>query len=259
MPTFRQLRGLGVAACAATLAVGLAGAASPAQAATPQVAASTTNYTGLGFDTCSAPSSAAMKAWISKSSYRAVGIYFAGSTRSCSQPNLTASWVKTQAGRGWHFLPIYAGTQAAHLGSSAASLGTSQASAAVKAAGKLGFGKGSLLYDDMESFGSSYNSRVLAYLNAWTARLHALGYKSGVYSSSGSGITLLNGHYGSHSPNVVWFAHWNGKKTTSDSYISASHWNKHQRAHQYSGGHNESHGGYTLGIDSDYMDVHVAG
>lgn len=254
-----RLRRLMMAGCAAVLAAGAAGAAVSAQAATPHVAASTTNYTGMAFDTCAAPSSATMKTWISKSSYRAVGIYFAGPTRSCSQPNLTASWVKTQAGRGWHFLPIYAGTQAAHLGSSAASVGTSQAGAAASAAGKLGFGKGSVLYDDMESFTSNHNSAVLAYLNAWTARLHALGYKSGVYSSSGSGITLLNGHYGSHSPNVVWFAHWNGQKTTGDSYVSAGHWNKHQRVHQYQGAHRETHGGVKLSIDTNYMDVRVAG
>jgi hypothetical protein len=259
MHVSRLVRRLAVVGAAAAAAAGLAAAAGPAQAATPQVAASTTNYKGLAFDTCSAPSSNAMKAWISKSSYRGVGIYFGGPTRSCSQPNLTASWVKTQAGRGWHFLPIYAGSQAGSLGSNAGSVGTSQASAAAKAAAKLGFGKGSVLYDDMEAFSSSHNSAVLAYLNAWTVRLHALGYKSGVYSSSGSGISLLNGHYGSKSPDVVYFAHWNGSKGTSDSFISASHWKNHQRVHQYQGGHNESHGGFTLSIDSDYMDVHVAG
>jgi hypothetical protein len=48
-------------------------------------------YVGYGFDACTAPSSAAMNAWL-QSPYRAVGIYFGGNNRACTQPNLTAAW-----------------------------------------------------------------------------------------------------------------------------------------------------------------------
>src|SRR5689334_584550 len=56
-------------------------------------------FTGLGFDACSAPSSAAMNAWLA-SPYRAVGIYFGGVNRACTQPNLTPAWVSEQLSAG---------------------------------------------------------------------------------------------------------------------------------------------------------------
>ncbi|MFI5694727.1 glycoside hydrolase domain-containing protein [Kribbella sp. NPDC051586] len=229
-------------------------------ATTPSIAATDTNYTGLGFDACNAPSSALMAAWTSSSTYRAIGVYFGGSHRACSaQPNLTPAWLTEQAGRGWHFLPIYVGTQASGLGTGAAAKGTAEADDAVLRAGALGMPPGSVLYNDMESYAATYKTNVLNYLAAWTAELHAKGYKSGVYSSLLSGVRDLNGSYGSTSPDVIWFASYNNAKNTDTSYIDASHWADHQRAHQYSGGVDETHGGYTLNIDGDYLDVQVAG
>src|ERR1044072_9010277 len=52
-------------------------------------------YTGLRFDACTAPSRRSMSAWGS-SPYRAIGVYIGGLNRGCSQPNLTASWVSAQ-------------------------------------------------------------------------------------------------------------------------------------------------------------------
>jgi peptidoglycan hydrolase-like protein with peptidoglycan-binding domain len=231
-----------------------------AQATAAAIAATATNYTGDGFDTCNAPSSTVMAAWTSATAYRAIGIYFAGSHRACSsQPNLTPTWLTEQATRGWHFLPIYVGTQASGLGSTAASKGTAEADDAVNAAGALGIPPGSVLYNDMEAYSSTYSTNVLNYLNAWTAELHVKGYKSGVYSSLFSGVHDLNANYGPASPDVIWFASYTGVKSTNTSYIDPTHWANHQRAHQYSGNVNETHGGYTLNIDGDYMDVQVAG
>lgn len=190
---------------------------------TPSISAAATNYTGDGFDACAAPSSAAMSAWTAGSSYRAIGVYIGGPTRLCAQPNLTASWLTTQAGRGWHFMPIYAGRQAHSLPVGSAALGKSQADSAVGAATSLGIPTGSLIYDDMETYATTYRARVLAYLSAWTAELHAKGYKSGVYSSSASGIAGLNSNYGSGSPDVVFFAHWNNERVITDSFITAGH------------------------------------
>jgi Rv2525c-like, glycoside hydrolase-like domain len=73
---------------------------------------SATDYTGQGFDACTAPSVAQMQAWRQQSPYRAIGIYIGGSDRACAQPNLTASWVSRQQQAGWHFIPIYVGPQA---------------------------------------------------------------------------------------------------------------------------------------------------
>jgi hypothetical protein len=235
-------------------------AAARASAVTPAIAAEDTNFTGDGFDTCDTPSSTVMAAWTSATAYRAIGVYFAGSHRACSaQPNLTASWLTTQAGRGWHFLPIYVGTQASGLGSTAATKGRNEADDAVNVAAALGIPAGSVLYNDMEGYSTTYTTNVLNYLNAWTAELHVKGYKSGVYSSLASGIHDLNANYGASSPDVIWFASYNHVKDTNTSSISSGHWVNHQRVHQYSGDVNESHGGYTLNIDGDYLDVQVAG
>ncbi len=229
------------------------------------------DYTGLGFDACAAPSRRSMSAW-SSSPYRAIGVYIGGSNRGCSQPNLTASWVAEQTAAGWHLIPTYVGLQAptsscsscATLSSGSASLqGSSAATDAVNDARLVGIGEGSPIYFDMESYTrtSSASSATLTFLAAWTSRLHALGYESGVYSSSASGIADLVSRIGSlyQQPDHIWIANWNGSKTTSDPYVPASAWNDHQRIHQYRGGHNETYGGVTINVDNNYVDGATAG
>ena len=117
----------------------------------PALPLSATSYTGKGFDTCTAPSSGAMSDWRAGSPYRAVGIYIRGAQRACSQPNLTASWVKTQATAGWHFIPLYVGLQADQI-TSAADDGRRSADDAIEHAQSLGFGAGTPLYYDMEAY-----------------------------------------------------------------------------------------------------------
>jgi hypothetical protein len=225
-------------------------------------------YAGPGFDACSAPSTGAMSAW--SSSYRAIGVYIGGAEVACSQPNLTASWVASESAGGWHLVPIYVGLQApgnscgcaAISSSSAASEGSAAASDAVAHAQALGLGTGNPIYYDMESYapGGSRTSTVLAFLAAWTARLHAEGYLSGVYSSDSSGIADLVSQYGTGypEPDEIWFAAWNGQASTADSTIPSSEWADQQRLHQYEGGHNETHGGVTINIDGDYLDAATA-
>jgi hypothetical protein len=70
------------------------------------------NFTGYGFDACTAPSSETMAAWLKSSPYRAAGIYFGGNNRGCTQKNLTAAWVREQVTRGWRLIPLYVGPQA---------------------------------------------------------------------------------------------------------------------------------------------------
>jgi hypothetical protein len=228
-------------------------------------------YTGLGFDACTAPSRRSMSAWAS-SPYRAIGVYIGGLNRGCSQPNLTASWVAEQTAAGWHLIPTYVGLQAptssctscATLSAAAAaSQGSEAAEDAVEQAGLVGIGEGSPIYFDMESYTrtASASGATLAFLGAWTTRLHALGYDSGVYSSSASGIADLASRLGSAypQPDDIWIANWNGRTSTSDPYVPASAWADHQRIHQYRGGHDETYGGVTINIDNNYVEGATAG
>jgi photosystem II stability/assembly factor-like uncharacterized protein len=47
----------------------------------------------VGFDRCSAPSTNNMQTWWNTSPFFDVGVYIGGSSRSCSNPNLTSTWV----------------------------------------------------------------------------------------------------------------------------------------------------------------------
>jgi Domain of unknown function (DUF1906) len=234
---------------------------------------STATYTGLGFDACTAPSRRSMSAWAG-SPYRAIGVYIGGVNRGCLQPNLTASWVAEQTAAEWSLIPTYVGLQAptsscsscAKLSTStftAATQGTEAATDAVAQARIAGIGEGSPIYFDMESYSrtSSASNATLSFLGAWTARLHALGYQSGVYSSGASGIADLAAKYGGAylEPDEIWFANWNGRASAaSDPYVPAGAWVGH-RIHQYNGGHDETYGGVTINIDNNYVEGATAG
>ncbi|WP_179853153.1 glycoside hydrolase domain-containing protein [Streptomyces sp. 1331.2] len=224
------------------------------------VPASATNYTGKGFDACTAPSAAAMNAWLSSSPYRAVGIYIGGAKRACAQPNLTASWVQQRQAGGWAFMPLYVGVQAPSIAAPTTE-GANAADDAVSQAQALGFGPGSILYYDMEAYVPQYSGSVLGFLTAWTNELHAWGYNSGVYSSSSSGMKDLAANAGNSAytmPDAVFSANWNGREDTNDPAIPASYWSNHQRAHQYASPQDpESWGGYAIGIDQDYLDIQL--
>lgn len=228
-------------------------------------------FTGLGFDACSAPSSKTMAAWAG-SPYRAIGVYVGGVNRACSQPNLTASWVSAQVAAGWHLIPTYVGLQAPTSScSSCAKLTSAQASAqgtaaavdAVNQAAAVAIGPGSPIYFDMESYSrtAGATAATLAFLEAWTKKLHSLGYVSGVYSSGASGVADLVDEIGSDysQPDDLWIADWNGQANSSSSYVPASAWAAHQRIHQYQGGHNETYGGATINIDNNYVDGATVG
>ncbi|HEY6737845.1 MAG TPA: glycoside hydrolase domain-containing protein [Actinopolymorphaceae bacterium] len=226
-------------------------------------------FTGLGFDQCAAPSQSAMNAWRS-SPYQVVGIYISGPQRACAQPNLTASWVANQAANGWRMIPIEVGPQApctsyANRMSSdpatARSQGSQRATASAQAAEALGIPPGSVLYNDIENYprGGSCTAAVLSFISGWTDTLHDLGYLSGMYSSAGSGMRDLVDAVGNSQyslPDHIWFAWWNGKADADGgTYIPDHLWANGQRIHQYRGDHNETHGGVTINIDSNYLDV----
>lgn len=232
---------------------------------TPRARSAATVFTGLGFDACSAPSADTMTRW-QASPYRAIGVYIGGTNMACAQPNLTAPWVSVETAAGWHFILTYVGLQAPGNSCGCASINPRQAASqgraaatdAVSHASSLGMGPGNAIYFDMEAYPRTQGNTaaVLSFLAAWTNRLHADGYKSGVYSSSGSGVSDLVDNYGSsyHEPDDIWFAEWNGGRSTTSSYIPPADWSAHQRLHQYEGAHNETYGGATLNIDGDALD-----
>jgi Rv2525c-like, glycoside hydrolase-like domain len=229
-------------------------------AAVPALSSSVASYTGLGFDTCAAPSAAYMKAWRSKSPYRAIGVYIGGSDEACAQPNLTKSWLTKEAAAGWHFMPMYVGPQAefGELGKHPGHQGQAAARDAVAQAERLGFGAGTPIYYDMEAYPAGETGKALRFLTAWTSWLQTLGYSSGIYSSSSAAVTALAHQYTTHKyalPNVIFDALWNGQANTSDSVLKASEWPSHRRIHQFAGNVAGSYGSDSINIDEDYLNV----
>jgi glycoside hydrolase-like protein len=237
------------------------------------VSSGSDDYTGLGFDACATPSARTMRAWAS-SPYRAIGVYIGGANRACSQPNLTPGWVEEQVAAGWHLIPTYVGLQAptsscgscAKLSASsgrAAAQGTEAADDAVEEAAAAGMGPGSPIYFDMEAYTrtTSASAATLSFLSAWTEQLHALGYLSGAYSSSSSGIADLGRAVGGDYvlPDDVWTANWNGAQNVLDPYLPSTAWASHDRIHQYRGGHNETYGLMTINIDGDFVEGATVG
>ena len=252
------------------------GSTTQAKKAAASAFATASNYVGAGFDACTAPDLASMDSWRA-SPYQAIGIYIGGDQRACSQANLTSSWITSVETMGWNLMPLYVGRQApcvkqsniGHISSKTpAAQGVASADDAVAQAGLLGLGIGSPIYYDMEAYDNTKaacNKTVEKFLSAWTKELHTKGYVSGVYGSSGSTIVQLVKYIGTsyHSPDDIWFANWDGRKSTvGDPYFSDTLWADHQRIHQYAGGHVERWpkvGGVAINIDSSWVDGAVVG
>ena len=255
-------------------------AQAPAHAGNP---ATPGGFTGYGFDQCLAPTQGAMDAWLRSSPFWAVGIYISGDSRACrNQPNLTPSWISTQLARGWRLLPITLGPQAScnprfprydddvrinprsdQRYQAARSQGRREAVEAVDVAKRLGIVPGSTLWYDMEAYdigNTSCRESALAFTSAWTKKLHRLDYVSGVYSSAASGIKAMDdvrvNRPGAWTlPDRIWIADWDQRANTSSSYIRSDGWLPGGRMKQYRGGHNETHGGVTINIDSNFLDL----
>ena len=274
----------------ATLAASLL-AATPAEA----VRVTPGSFTGYGFDQCETQTQEAMDTWLTTSPYWAVGIYIAGDNRYCGddrQFNLTPTWVQTQLRKGWRLLPLTVGLQASCSSvdryarrerispdptddyATAREQGRTEATTTVQAARALGIAARSTLWFDLENFDEEKTrcrESALGFLSAWTHKLHALGYVSGVYSSAGSGIRALDdarflepGRY--TMPDQVWIAEWvkpadyqepptATPPTLLSSYVRDDGWMPNNRMRQYRGGHHETYGGVTINIDSNYLDL----
>jgi hypothetical protein len=243
------------------------------------------DFTGYGFDQCHTPEQSKMNAWLQSSPFLAVGIYISGDSRACrEQPNLTPRWVRTQLKRGWRLLPITLGPQAScqprfprygddktiiprpgknNRYAKARKQGNAEAESAVAAATALGIIPGSTLWYDLEGFdlrNTRCRESALAFLSGWTWQIRRLGYVSGVYSSAGSGIKMLDDARVNRPsevvlPDMIWVARWDGKANTETSYLRSDGWRPHARIKQYQGGHDETWGGVTINIDRNFLDV----
>lgn len=234
-------------------------------------------WTGYAFDACRAPSSAVMDRWRVASPFLGAGIYIGGALRACPQRHLTRGWVQHQTRQGWRLLPIWVGPQASctsyqrriksYPGADgrypgARAQGIQAARGARAAAGRLGLGRGSTLWYDLEWFrvgNSTCRKASLHFLSAWTEELHRSGYLAGVYSSVSAGIAVVGKERGNRSytaPDRVWFAWANGRRdVTWSKYVRAPGWRTDHRVHQYALDVRASYGGVRLAIDRNFVDL----
>ncbi|MET8537992.1 glycoside hydrolase domain-containing protein [Streptomyces sp. NPDC056653] len=228
-------------------------------------------YTGRAFDTCAAPSLSAMKAWHG-GLYGAAAVYVGGKNRGCSQPNLTASWVKSVSTVGWKLIPLYVGAQPPCQTSSnpekltastAASLGATDGTDAAAKASALGMKTGSPIYLDMESYDSTNtacNDAVLTYVRAFDKALHAKTYRAGFYGfTSSSAKAIATATDKTDLPGNLWYALWDKTNTTTTDWPwGSTQYTNHSRAHQYMVNSKETRNGYTITVDRDAWDAPVA-
>ncbi|WP_323793294.1 glycoside hydrolase domain-containing protein [Nocardioides sp.] len=243
------------------------------------------DFTGYGFDQCVTPTQSMMNTWLKTSPYLAVGIYISGDSRACrDQPNLNPTWVRKQLRKGWRLLPIILGPQAScqprfpryaddftinpspgkrGIYGKARGMGKREAVSTLADARALGLVEGSTLWYDLEGFDDSNThcrESALSFLTAWNRKISAAGYVTGVYSSAGSGIKVLD-EVRRERPNAytlperIWLARWDGQANTSTSYIAEDGWRPGGRIKQYRGGHDEVWGGVRINIDSNYLDM----
>ncbi|MFD3512602.1 DUF1906 domain-containing protein [Streptomyces sp. NPDC058657] len=232
-------------------------------------------FDGWAFDTCEAPSVAAMDAWRG-SRYRAVGVYFGGRARACPyQKNLNRQWVTSVDRMGWFLLPLYVGSQspcveARHkrryvIGRHPWQQGVAEARDAVRRAKWHGMIPGSTLYLDMESYDLTDKpcaQRTLTFVQAWNRELRRHRYYPGYYSSASSGVRHMEWARqvgATDLPEVIWFARWRVRPSLySEPSLHRSAWTPHRRIHQYAGNVRETHGGHRLVIDRNRVDALVA-
>ncbi len=242
------------------------------------------DFTGYGFDQCVAPTQSAMDAWWKKSPFTAVGIYISGDSRACrTQPNLSPTWVATQVARGWRLLPIALGPQASCQPrfprykddfkispnptggyATAAAQGAAEADKNAADAATYGIGAGSTIWYDLEGFNlqdTHCRESALVFTSAWVTRIKALGYIAGFYSSAQLGHQDARRRpppaprpvrpAGPHLDRPL------GRRAPTPPRPTSREdgWRPGGRMKQYLGGHNETWGGVTINIDSNFIDL----
>ena len=213
-----------------------------------------------------------MAAWAA-SPFRGVGIYIGGENGACSQPNLSASWVSAQTTAGWHLIPTYVGLQAptsslqqlrqADHRRRRPAQGMAAAEDAVAEATAIGDRRrqpdllrhGGLLADHER------HRRRLAFLDAWTEKLHAARLR--LRRLLLERLRDRRPRRRSSAPPTPPRRHLDRqlerREDTLDPVVPSTAWPDHQRIHQFRGGHDETYGGVTINIDNDYVDGATVG
>ncbi len=260
----RRTSRLARASLAAAVLLGCLLAVEPTGASTPGGATGLSRLQGI--DACTAPSLDAMRTFWNGTPYGDLGIYLGGVNRACGQPNLTASWVSQVVDMGWSFMPIWVGPEAPCFGRdiakfpndpvAAAAQGQQEATGAIAAAQTVGFARGSVVYYDMEAYGTTCSPAVRAFIGGWVSALHAAGWKAGMY---GSCVNVGDFAAAAPPPDALWFAHWDGKPGPTDPTCPATEpWANGRLIKQWQGGHAETVLGVTLNVDNDCAEGIVA-
>lgn len=234
-----------------------------------------TAYDGTGFDTCTAPSDAQMDDWYAHSPYHGVGVYIGGPSFPAScHGGFTADWVQHQAATGWGMWALFAGTTGVQLaGKDPVAQGQADALQAVANAHAVGFGDGTVIFEDEEPYDTAATSAaVVSYLSSFAQTLadsasDPYHYRLGVYGGvrdpavgpspimDVANDAALRGQVA-----AVDFASWTAEQanfhgTTNNALIPSTLWTGHQRIHQYFGDVTETYGTTTLHIDADRVDL----
>ncbi|MFE2307669.1 glycoside hydrolase domain-containing protein [Streptomyces sp. NPDC059411] len=231
-------------------------------------------FTGLAFDTCTAPPASTMNAAPPPPPAAPAPDHAGANHRGRPPPQLTASWVSTVSASGWKLIPLYVGAQPpCQTGSSpekitaatAQSLGAADGADAAAKAGALGMRAGSTLYLDMEAYNTADTAcadAVLTYTKAFDRAVKAKTYRPGFYgfaSSSAAGIARAAERGEADLPEALWYAKYDGAADTTGSWpYSAGLFTGHRRGHQYQVNQRETYGGATLTVDRNAWDGPVA-
>jgi len=223
---------------------------------------------GFGFDACTAPSQTDMNAFWTNTRFTWIGVYVGGINRACSQPNLTSSWLNNNYANGnrWRFEFLYVGLQApctsfANRMSSnpttAFNQGVSAAQGVFSDLVNLGIGNnasGTPVVADMEAFDTSNSTclaAVKAWVRGWVSQLHVSPAQVAGYYGSTCGSAVDAMWSLSPRPDFIHGADYDlNPPVSAMACVASSHW-VDNRLKQYQGGHNETHNGVTLNIDSD--------
>ncbi len=250
-----------------------------------QIAASTPgDFTGYGFDQCVAPTQAAMDAWCHRRrpSVRS-GIYISGDSRACRvQPNLSPDLGRDPGGARLATAadrPRPAGLLPAALPALRRRLQDQpEARRQLRDRPRPGRGRGRQERHRRRGAGhragqhavvrprvASTSPTPTAASRPWRSSApgspgsRSSATSPGFYSSASSGIKMLDDARISRPgqfalPDRIWIARWDGVANTSTTYIPEDGWRPGGRMKQYHGGHNETWGGVTINIDSNYRD-----
>ena len=230
----------------------------------------------LGVDSCANESVGRMQTLYTNSSYGTYGFYIGGITANLVCPYTASfhnfSWVASVTGQGWDLLPIYSGRQPGCVPgqgqsypidpnpSVAYNQGVSAGSDAIGQAYSRGMFGPILLDVDVDvPTGYSCAGTTDAFERGFIDQIATnSSYIAGIYA----GVNNLNRAAAFvHPPFEVAVPQWNSTPGVYSgiSGLSSSYWSNDQRAHQYQGGHTESHGGLSFFVDSDCNDLTVFG